>query len=122
MTSTNPAPALQRMLIRVEYDGTGLVGWQRQDNGSSVQAMLEKAAEKLTTQPTPVWGAGSPAELIRHGACRTTTYFILMQRMSKFGWGAVVGSSALKKFKHSCMHFSGTPAHHNKGSGPSKTH
>ena len=58
MTYTNPAQALQRMLIRVEYDGTGLVGWQRQDNGPSVQAILEQAAEKLTTQPTPVQGSG----------------------------------------------------------------
>ena len=57
MTYTNPARALQRMLIRVEYDGTGLVGWQRQDNGPSVQAILEQAAEKLTTQPTPVQGS-----------------------------------------------------------------
>ena len=58
MTYNNPARALQRMLIRVEYDGTGLVGWQRQDNGPSVQAILEQAAEKLTTQPTPVQGSG----------------------------------------------------------------
>ena len=58
MTNTTRARALQRMLIRVEYDGTGLVGWQRQDNGLSVQAILEQAAEKLTTQPTPVQGSG----------------------------------------------------------------
>ena len=58
MTDTTPARALQRILIRVEYDGTGLVGWQRQDNGPSVQAILEQAAEKLTTQPTRVQGSG----------------------------------------------------------------
>ena len=58
MTDTASAQALQRMLIRVEYDGTGLVGWQRQDNGLSVQGILEQAAEKLTTQPTPVQGSG----------------------------------------------------------------
>ena len=51
-------PASQRMLIRVEYDGTGLVGWQRQENGLSVQQFLEQAAEKLTTRPTLVQGAG----------------------------------------------------------------
>jgi tRNA pseudouridine38-40 synthase len=50
--------ASQRMLIRVEYDGTGLVGWQRQENGLSVQQFLEQAAEKLTTRPTLVQGAG----------------------------------------------------------------
>ena len=51
-------PALQRMLIRIEYDGTGLVGWQRQENGQSVQQSLEQAAEKLTTRPTVIQGAG----------------------------------------------------------------
>ena len=47
MTNTAPDQALQRMLIRIEYDGTGLVGWQRQDNGPSVQAFLEQAAKNL---------------------------------------------------------------------------
>jgi tRNA pseudouridine38-40 synthase len=36
----------------------GLVGWQRQDNGPSVQAYLEAAAKKLTNQPTPIQGSG----------------------------------------------------------------
>ena len=58
MTDTGPGQALQRMLIRIEYDGTGLVGWQRQNNGPSVQAFLEQAAKKLTTRPTPVQGSG----------------------------------------------------------------
>ena len=58
MTNTTPTQAQQRILIRIEYDGTGLVGWQRQDNGPSVQAFLEKAAEKLTTCPTVVQGSG----------------------------------------------------------------
>ena len=56
-----PVPAsseLKRMLIRIEYDGTGLVGWQRQENGPSVQAYLEQAAAKLTTRITPVQGSG----------------------------------------------------------------
>ena len=50
--------SFQRMLIRIEYDGTGLVGWQRQASGPSVQHYLEQAAEKLTTRPTLVQGAG----------------------------------------------------------------
>ena len=52
------AEALTRYLIRIEYDGTGLVGWQRQDNGPSVQQFLEEAAEKLTGQPTAIQGSG----------------------------------------------------------------
>ncbi len=51
-------PALQRYLITVEYDGTGLVGWQRQDNGPSVQQFLEQAAAKLCNQPTAIQGSG----------------------------------------------------------------
>ena len=58
MTDTTTTQTLQRMLIRIEYDGTGLVGWQRQDNGPSVQAFLEQAAKKLTTRATPVQGSG----------------------------------------------------------------
>jgi tRNA pseudouridine38-40 synthase len=34
--------------LKVEYDGTPFVGWQRQDNGLSVQQVLEAAAMRLT--------------------------------------------------------------------------
>jgi len=33
--------------LRLEYDGSGFVGWQRQANGVSVQQVLEEAASKL---------------------------------------------------------------------------
>ena len=52
------APSLQRFLITIEYDGAGLVGWQRQDNGPSVQQYLEQAAAQLCSQPTPIQGSG----------------------------------------------------------------
>jgi len=41
----------------LEYDGTGLCGWQRQDNGPTVQAHLEDALARMTGAPTPVVGA-----------------------------------------------------------------
>ncbi|MBO1326996.1 tRNA pseudouridine(38-40) synthase TruA [Acetobacter suratthaniensis] len=44
MTDT---PAIQRWAVRIEYDGTGLVGWQRQSSGVSVQGLLEEAASRL---------------------------------------------------------------------------
>ncbi|MGC6439594.1 MAG: tRNA pseudouridine(38-40) synthase TruA [Candidatus Puniceispirillaceae bacterium] len=49
---------LQRMRITIEYDGSGLVGWQRQDNGPSVQQYLEEAALRLTGRATLVQGSG----------------------------------------------------------------
>lgn len=41
----------------LEYDGTGLCGWQRQENGPSVQGHLEQALARMTGAPTPVIGA-----------------------------------------------------------------
>ena len=48
----------KRILITIEYDGAPFFGWQRQDNGASVQAALEAAAEAFIGAPTPVTGAG----------------------------------------------------------------
>ncbi|WP_428265421.1 tRNA pseudouridine(38-40) synthase TruA [Haliangium sp.] len=41
----------------LEYDGTGLAGWQRQDNGPSIQQHLEEAVAAMVGRPTPVTGA-----------------------------------------------------------------
>ena len=41
----------------VEYDGTGLCGWQRQDNGPTVQQHLEEALAKLLQHGVSVTGA-----------------------------------------------------------------
>ena len=49
---------MQRMILIIEYDGTPFVGWQSQQNGKSVQDEIEVAAQKLTTKPTRVQGAG----------------------------------------------------------------
>jgi tRNA pseudouridine38-40 synthase len=40
------------------YDGTGLVGWQRQASGASVQAWLEDAAAELDGRPVTAMAAG----------------------------------------------------------------
>jgi tRNA pseudouridine38-40 synthase len=45
--------------LTVAYDGTGLVGWQRQAEGASVQGLLEDALARLTATPSvTVTGAG----------------------------------------------------------------
>ncbi len=47
MEHDGPAQGYRRWALKIEYDGTGLVGWQRQNNGLSVQELLEKAASRL---------------------------------------------------------------------------
>ncbi|MGC6517406.1 MAG: tRNA pseudouridine(38-40) synthase TruA [Candidatus Puniceispirillaceae bacterium] len=49
---------MKRFFITIEYDGTDLVGWQRQDNGHSVQGFLEQAARELTGQDIAIQGSG----------------------------------------------------------------
>ncbi len=47
-----------RYKITVEYDGTNLVGWQKQKDGPSVQEFLEKAIEGFSHRQAEVFGAG----------------------------------------------------------------
>ena len=49
---------MPRYKLTLEYDGTGLVGWQRQPEGVSVQAALEDAVEKFCGAAVRVHGAG----------------------------------------------------------------
>jgi tRNA pseudouridine38-40 synthase len=44
--------------LTLEYDGTGYVGWQVQQNGKSVQETLEQALSKLLGEGVKVTGAG----------------------------------------------------------------
>ena len=44
--------------IEIEYDGTNYVGWQRQDNGLSVQECIETAIESLFQEKPTLFGAG----------------------------------------------------------------
>ncbi len=48
---------LRTVKLTIEYDGTGLSGWQRQKNGPSVQEHLETALARMLTVPTPITGA-----------------------------------------------------------------
>ena len=49
---------MHKYKITLEYDGTDYVGWQRQENGNSIQAAIEKAIEKLTLDKVIVFAAG----------------------------------------------------------------
>jgi tRNA pseudouridine38-40 synthase len=49
---------MPRVKLTLEYDGTGYVGWQRQDNGPSVQAALEAALKAYCQADIVVHVAG----------------------------------------------------------------
>lgn len=49
---------MPRFRMIVEYDGTAYVGWQRQDNGHSVQSALENAILSLSGETVVIRGAG----------------------------------------------------------------
>ena len=49
---------MSRWRIDVEYDGRPFVGWQRQENGPSVQAAIEEAVKGFSGEDVLVEGAG----------------------------------------------------------------
>jgi tRNA pseudouridine38-40 synthase len=49
---------MTRYYLVIEYDGTDYVGWQRQDNGPSIQEELEKAVHGFCGETVAVQGAG----------------------------------------------------------------
>jgi tRNA pseudouridine38-40 synthase len=49
---------MPRFRLLIEYDGTPFAGWQRQDNGLSVQQTLEEAVAAFSGEAARVNGAG----------------------------------------------------------------
>jgi tRNA pseudouridine38-40 synthase len=49
---------MRTIKLTVQYDGTGYVGWQRQENGLSIQGLLENALSPIEGTPVVVHGAG----------------------------------------------------------------
>ena len=50
--------AMPRFKLTIEYNGTDFVGWQRQENGMSVQQAIEEAAAAYCQIEITVYGAG----------------------------------------------------------------
>ena len=44
--------------LTIAYDGTGFVGWQRQDTGESIQGLIEDALAKIEGHVVTLHGAG----------------------------------------------------------------
>jgi len=49
---------MRRIRLIIEYDGTNYVGWQTQPNGTAVQALIEKALQKITGETIALHGSG----------------------------------------------------------------
>lgn len=49
---------MTRFQLTVEYDGRPFMGWQRQDHGPSVQAVIEQAIAAVTQEQVVVHAAG----------------------------------------------------------------
>ena len=68
---------MRRVKLVVEYDGTGLCGWQRQINGPTIQQHLEEALESILGEAIPVTGAS-----------RTDAGVHAAAQVAHFDWGA----------------------------------
>jgi len=49
---------MPRYKIIIEYDGSGISGWQRQTNSNSVQQFIEEAIEKFSQEKVIIHAAG----------------------------------------------------------------
>ncbi len=49
---------MRTIKLTLQYDGTDYVGWQRQPNGTSIQALVEDALLPIEGRPVTVHGAG----------------------------------------------------------------
>ena len=49
---------MTRWRLTIEYDGGPFLGWQRQDQGPTVQSALEQAVARMTGERVAVHGAG----------------------------------------------------------------
>lgn len=52
------AKVRRNIALLIEYDGTAYCGWQAQENGRSIQAVIEKTLSELLQENTKIVGAG----------------------------------------------------------------
>ena len=49
---------MRNLKLVIEYEGTNYVGWQRQENGKSIQGEIEKMLRQITQEKVSLNGAG----------------------------------------------------------------
>ncbi len=82
----------KRIALLIEYDGTNLVGWQKQNNGNSVQGEIEKAAKILFKMDCIIQAAGRTDAGVH--ACAQSAHFDCKKKILD-----------LEKFLKSINHF-----------------
>ena len=55
---------MPRYAFKIEYNGNGFAGWQRQKDHITVQGEIEKALRKLDPEVSSIFGAGRTLSLI----------------------------------------------------------
>src|SRR4051812_3582598 len=58
LRSSSLAAVPRTIKLTIAYDGTEFVGWQRQENGVSIQGAVEDALATLDGAPVTLHGAG----------------------------------------------------------------
>ena len=71
---------MHKYKITIEYDGTDFVGWQKQENGLSIQSSIEDAINKITSETVNVFGAGRTDSGVH--AKRQVAHFELSKKIS----------------------------------------
>jgi tRNA pseudouridine38-40 synthase len=54
----SPGVEMRNLRLLVAYDGTDYLGWQRQPQGETIQAVLEAVAARITGEPVKLIGSG----------------------------------------------------------------
>ena len=70
-------------LIKIEYEGTNYVGWQRQKNGKSIQDNIEKALKKVLRAKIKIIGAGRTDKGV-HAYGQSANFFFAKEIKDKY--------------------------------------
>jgi len=80
-----------RIALGVEYNGTGFIGWQRQDNGRTVQAAVERALSRIANAPVLTHCAGRTDAGVH--ACAQVVHFNCAAERPERAW--VLGTNSV---------------------------
>lgn len=88
MIQENKNPGFRNIVLRISYDGTRFLGWQRQNKeaagkGRTVQEEIEKALEKMHGHPVSLSGSGRTDSGV-HAAGQVANFFTDIERIPAY--------------------------------------